>query len=455
MQPGPDDFAYNLSLPEAREQGLYQFVLPESVYLHSAFADGRDIRVFNAAGEPVPQNIRPAQPLAEPRHKSRSVPFFPLCSPDTITDPHDFALEVRTREDGSIIRVERGAQAPDQQESCMYLLDLTQVDKPVEALEPAWRADDRQIVDIVLESSTDLNTWRPLAAGSLAQLEYGGRSIRQNRIALPPSSRRPPPYVRLHCPDRTRPLHLREVRALHGSPVPPVELQWLNLAAEEHVVTAEGREYFFTAPAALRAKSARLRLAEENSIAQVELASRPDNTSEWRVHSRGPVYSVRIKGLHLQNPDIPLDSRPGRFWRLRLTGENRQAADKETPAPGLALGRRPDTLVFLAKGAAPYTLAYGKADMAADALTQNDLLLQVLAASEAELRPQPIRTGEEHRRQGEAALQPVKAPLPWQRIGLWLVLGAGVVLLAFMAKKLHRELAENEKDRENTTGQSP
>lgn len=460
VQPGPDDFAYSLSLPEAREQGIYQLALPESVYLHSAFADGRDIRVFNAAGEPVPQSIRTAQPPAERREQSRSVPFFPLCSPDAGADPHDFSLEVRTREDGSIIRVERGAQTAAQKESCWHLLDLTRMEQPVSELEIVWQADGQQLVGIVLESSTDLHKWQPLATGTLAQLEYSGRSIRQNRIALPPASRRPS-YVRLRCPDCSGPLHLQEVLARHSSASPPAGLHWLNLAAVQVQTGSEGRDYFFTAPAALQAQSARLRLTEENSIGQVELASRPDSKSEWELQSRSLVYAVQANGLRLENPDIPLDSRQGPFWRLRVASENmenRQAGGKKAPAPGLtlALGWRPGILVFLAKGPAPYTLAYGKADMAAEALTQNDLLLQVLEQSGTQANPQSIQAGEERKRQGEAALQlnaARAASLPWPRIGLWLMLGAGVALLAFMAKKLYQELAGNETGRQNKSSQ--
>ena len=73
----PDDFAYALPIEEVGDDALYRVVIPPAVYEGIAFADLRDVRVFNGDGEVVPHAFRPLRAERE-EPTPVALPFFAL-----------------------------------------------------------------------------------------------------------------------------------------------------------------------------------------------------------------------------------------------------------------------------------------------------------------------------------------------------------------------------------------
>jgi hypothetical protein len=73
----PADFAFGVPLETSGPQALFQVELPPAVYEGVVRADLADLRVFNAAGEPVPHAFLP-RPVAvhekQPPCRCRSLP---------------------------------------------------------------------------------------------------------------------------------------------------------------------------------------------------------------------------------------------------------------------------------------------------------------------------------------------------------------------------------------------
>ena len=107
----------------------------------------------------------------------------------------------------------------------------------------------------------------------------------------------------------------------------------------------------------------------------------------------------------------------------------------------LEVGWRPDSLLFLAQGQAPFTLVAGNANDAGEQFPQhqvyNDRSLPKLAedngsVGDASLAPRYVLGGPER--------LVVSRPIDWRRLALWFALLAGVAFVGFMASKTIREL---------------
>jgi hypothetical protein len=93
----------------------------------------------------------------------------------------------------------------------------------------------------------------------------------------------------------------------------------------------------------------------------------------------------------------------------------------------------PHEVVFIARGAGPFYLAYGSS-IAKSAAVSLTMLPKNLAIVPASLSSSELSGG-------ESVLQPLAAPFPWKTPLLWTVLIAGAGLLAWMAFRLSKDLS--------------
>jgi hypothetical protein len=131
----PEDFAYIAPLRFDSGSALYEVVLSAETYRRSAFADLRDLRVFNGAGERVPHALGQPPVIATTRRASIAAPFFPLHG-----DEGKSLEDLRIVIDGHAnVKVQparrRDATAP----LIGYLVDVRAQTDPIVALEPSWR----------------------------------------------------------------------------------------------------------------------------------------------------------------------------------------------------------------------------------------------------------------------------------------------------------------------------
>ena len=98
--------------------------------------------------------------------------------------------------------------------------------------------------------------------------------------------------------------------------------------------------------------------------------------------------------------------------------------------PTLRLGYRPETVVFLAQGPAPYRLVAGSARVQHQASSLPQLLAVLRDRHGPEWEPARAKLGEAKPLAGAAALTPTR---DWKTWMLWGVLGLGVLLVASLA----------------------
>jgi hypothetical protein len=160
----------------------------------------------------------------------------------------------------------------------------------------------------------------------------------------------------------------------------------------------------------------------------MEIFSRARTTDPWRPVAQGEFYRVRSGTSDQINEPIRIPTNSDRFWLIRQIQPTGAIGDVKLQAAWDAVN-----IVFLAQGAGPFVLAYGNtlANPSSVALAPLIKGVTVVAAD----------TGPPYVLGGSERLRPPPPTVPWRMAALWTVLGLGVLLLAWMAYRLSRELA--------------
>lgn len=429
--PASEDFAYGIRLVTDGQGGIYQLSVPAEVYASVVSPGLSDVRVFNAAGEPVPHLMRTPSSGSPEAERVVSVPFFPLRGEADAENPR---LTVTTNDDGSVVSIQRegGGDDPGPATSA-YLLDLSALERPVAALRLAVAAGSGEEkglnARLTVSASDDLGDWRTLRRGApLVRLDYQGHRLERTSVDLPASEAR---YLRVSWPQAARDHRLTGVEVLLRESAEAPLQHWLTPSA---TLGEDDATYLYDTGGRFPVRRVDVRPDYDNAVLDVHVDSRADPAAEWQRRFGGEIYRIQLSGTTLETGPQRLAPTSDRYWRLRLTTPGAGG-----PAPALRLGWRPERLYFVAQGPAPYTLAFGSAAQS-DGPRLNTLSTGLLDAARETDDIGAARAGERLALGGPERLQPARAPLPWTRILLWGLLLAAVAVLAFMAWRLYRQL---------------
>jgi len=129
------------------------------------------------------------------------------------------------------------------------------------------------------------------------------------------------------------------------------------------------------------------------------------------------------------------------FWRLEI---DPSGGGLGSSAPELLLRYRPQELLFVARGGAPYTLAFGSTAVNATSAPL-DGLLNSLKTNDRNALVSGAEAGARITLGGPDRLHPNwRHTLDWKRWLLWGVMVAGVLLIAVMAWRLYTRMDSND-----------
>ncbi len=426
---GRDDYArqWPLVLPSA-DAGAYRVELDRDVYRNAADAALGDVDVFNAQGGAVPATRFAAPAPAATEAARVELPWFPL-PPGKAARGGDITLYSERAGDGTIRRVEArvdSAAASTDAPTTAWLIDASRQRVRIAALELEWDAQSAPLdVAVRVEGSDDLRTWTTLQPQArLLDLSRGGQRLRQSRIPLDGQAR----YLRLVTERADAALPLTRVRAESASVAEPSDWRWETLQGRA-VVERGVAHYDFLLEG--RFPMTRADFASGGNVAnEWTLASRDDENAPWTTRA-GPWLAFALTDAERSPPQALDTAARDRYWRLTPTAP-------VAAAPTLRLGYRPESIVFLAQGTAPYSLAAGSVRA-----TRRDAPLQPMLDAMREQRgaawqPALAKLGPPQDLAGAAALAPQR---DWKRWLLWGVLVLGALVVAGFAASLLRKPA--------------
>ncbi|HEV8696035.1 MAG TPA: DUF3999 domain-containing protein [Lysobacter sp.] len=428
-----DEYARQWPLTLGRDDGgAYRVTLDEGVYRQLQDPSLRDLVVANRDGVAVPTSVfAPEAPLAKASQRI-ALPWFALPSTPAGSGAQGWELVSQADTDGRLRRVE--ARITDSSVAALprsaLLVDLSHVREAIAALELRWQSIDALDLGYRVEASDDLEHWQTLATrGRMVDLQREGRHLLQRRIelyGLLPQYQQAR-YLRL-TPDRSdQPITITAVTAELAIARTAAAPQWLELTGRS--VGGNTDTFAFDIDGRFPVQQIDVALAGNHAV-EWQVESRDDEDETWRLRA-GPwvAFQVDAAGVGSQSPPRELGMVVrDRYWRLHANGP-------VTGEPTLKLGYRPEIVVFLAQGSAPYALAAGSARARRADSPMPQLVAEIRKQRGEDWQPSPAYLGTPQVLAGETALH---TPRDWKSWLLWGVLALGALVVVAFALTLLR-----------------
>lgn len=431
----PNDFAYGMPLEVDGDGALYSFDLPTEVNRYSTRHDLGDLRIFNGYGEVVPHLLKPEVARETPQPEPVALPFFPIM--ETVDDGKgDTQINIATDENGAVINFWQRGGGLQASVVGRYLIDASALQQPLEKLLLNWdESAEGFLVPVALEASNDLTNWTPLTTNaSLASLTQGGYHLRQGEISL--AGQQAAKYYRLGWPLGEMGVKLAGLSGVLQMLGDEKPRRWQRYSPTGD--SSQPGHYLFRVEGHYPFDRARVILPQGNTVVRARLFSRGAAAkSPWREHFHGLLYNLLRDGRVLANDAVQLPYVDAPEWKLEIETDGGGLGRGE---PQLELGWLPERAYFVARGEAPFTLAFGAAGIARANGDISSLLNTLQQSRQGEGFIKSAMPGAMYELGGQYRLAGLPKPLPWQQWLLWATLSIGVLIVALMARSLYRQM---------------
>jgi Protein of unknown function (DUF3999) len=422
----------------------HTLAIPLAVRAQASQADLSDLRVLDAQGHAVPHAWVANEPVPPAQPRLQAVPYFAA--------PASAASVAEASQQGG------------------WIVDLRAVAGQPQELQLDVAPGTRGVFAFEIEASRDLQRWHTVQTGAqLVALQHEGQRLLHASFELPPDAGGGYLRLRPRAGSTPAPVTGARVASVGDRSSPLTAWQWSDPIAPAQC-QADHCDYLL--PRHLPLQRLEIALAQVNTLARVELLAEPDvdvpvrgrhraaphhplrdplkalhrktapprsaaNEPAWEALPGGTVYWLRWRDTEPRSTVLPLPGGLYRRLRLQPVGGMEQLGSEP---PALRVAGRAASLVFLARGAGPYRLAWGQTTPAA-ALPLAELMPgrrgdDPLPESSAQLAPAPGAASAP----SAAAASATKAPEPVSSHKLWLwgAMAAALALLGAMAWSLLR-----------------
>jgi Protein of unknown function (DUF3999) len=451
----PSDFAYGRTVEIQRGDALQTLLLDLPIYRGSVGPEFADLRVFNGAGEVVPHAIRALSDPSEQESELVAVPLFrvpedsalaraaasPLVTGVDQIVVHadragDVAIEIAS--DGAIRRVgpETGGESEARPPSA-YLVDVSRLERPVIGLELSLAAEPTEFVAPVrVDASDDLQMLeRANLRAVLVRLDQAGQRIERTEVGLPAVKRR---YLLLSGVDPL-PVEVTAVRARLAPVVAPPPRHHERIQGSRAHQVGERAEFVFDLGGAIPVDRVQVDLPAANTVIEAELYSAAQASGPWLQVSSGVLYQIDHPEGELRNAEIPVPPIRRRYFKLAV---DEKGGGLGGGPPALEVAWMPEQLLFVARGAGPFALGYGRAQVDGSRFDAADLIRSALPR-DADPRELPRFTAElgPQRAVGDpSVLEPREEPIAPKTLALWGVLVGSVLIVLALSVRLLRQM---------------
>jgi hypothetical protein len=433
--PAPSEFAWRAPLQVPPGTSVARVALPAQALLQLQSPEARDARIHNAAGEAVAFARTAA--VSAPVARTRIYPALPLYNPPSENTRPKGAVRVRIDGPGgqrSVWVQMDGAEAAGLPRLNAVLFSTKDEQRLLSALEIQGTLPANTPVAVAVSSSADLAQWTAARVrGRLYRFDGDGAPVNMT-LEFEQPVKLEGRFLRLDWNGQEG----VSISAVSGIVAPAArapqrvraELPALRAASGGALELATG---FATPLAGLMLSTPR-----ENSLLPLRMLGRNEPSQPWRLLGRTVVYRLGPPGNEAINPPQALHGVSARWLRLESTG----GADLAGSGLKAVAEFDPVELLFVATGAGPFELAVGRPDTPVAALPLSTIST-ALGARKVEDLPAAAVGPAVLRATADAGVLarywPGDAP-PGKAAVLWVVLLAGVLLLAGVAGSLLRQL---------------
>lgn len=427
----PGQFAQGFAIEAPPGGAIYRLALDERVYRTVQRSDLGDLAVFNGSGEAVPQAFEPAATPPPAEVAEQALAFYPMRADEGTETRSGLAVTIDAA--GAVVSINAPAIAAAGTTSASWIVDAGTDPGTLRGLRLQWKAGTAHFAQpVTVYASADLLDWQYLVQGTLAELEHDGHRLRQDTLAFQGSASR---FLRIDWGQGAAPVALDAVYARREGAQPGGTRNYVSVRGYRANTPAPGWQFDSGGP--LPVDRLRVQLPGGDNLVELRVLSMPTADAAWIERGRALAYRLEAGGTVLESAEIVLPPTRDRNWRLEpVNGDARALGD----TPDILLGWSPETVLFVARGTGPYTLAAGSATGVATTQPVTSLLGTLGDAGQGAFVSEAW-LGADHVLGGEQALVAPRPPVPWQRYLMWALLVGGVLVLLRMALALLRPAA--------------
>ena len=432
-----ESYAAKLAVNAEPGAPLQRMAVPAAALIEMQNADLSDIRVFDAGGKSLPISLLRGEQIAQAEEKRVEVKVYPVVGSVEALRVRGISLSI---DDGKVAHIV-GLDGPTGAATTQVvgsLLDTRGVTDPAIAIVLDADLPLQQPVTLTLESSADLKTWEPLAEKVMFRSAPGGVVLGSRRIELPSADLRGR-YIRVGWAAAGRllePVALRSAAVITSQRGPPRR----EVARTSGVQQIDPHELRLVLP--FKAPVAGLRLSQSgpDGVVPVRLYGKQSADAPWAPLGAGTIRSGRA-GAGLLETGGTFGTGGTGMTHYRIEADQRTAGFARPPQIEVLFD--PVELLIQFSGTPPYLAAVGLAGAPNAFLTAEEI--EPGAGQRLGGMAQATAGG------GSPVAVSIAPPAPARgladkRIVLWLVLLAGVGILAMALVTLLRSNAAKEND---------
>jgi hypothetical protein len=438
------EFAWRARLELPAGASMVRVDLPAAALMRLQSEDARDLRVFNASGDAVAFTLgRPATPaLSAAPESTASYPAFPLLAGRPGKAPAAGSLSVRIDEPGGPrqvwVRLDRAGPAagaaaglPDGPSLPSAIFSTGAEKQILSAITVQAQLPANQPVRVTAATSTDLAQWITLPVrGRLYRFEGPGAPVNE-RLEFEQPQRLQGRYLRLDWQGHEG-VKLASIKGevAPAQPAPRLLRAPLPAPTQAGPAALEWRLDFSTPMAALALSTTR-----PNTLVPVRILGRTMAAQPWRQIGQTVLYRLGQAGAESSNGPLALNQSVR--W-LRVEASHAMELDAATVQATAEF--QPLQVVFIATGAAPFTLAAGRSETPAVALS--NATFSSAMPGDLDLLPKAVIAGVESTKAeaGAGWISRLPGGVSGRDLALWGALLGGVLLLGAVAFTLLRQL---------------
>jgi hypothetical protein len=428
-------YAVRIPVTPAPDAPLQRLLLPAEVLVRLQSPAYADLRIFNAAGQPVPMALASVPTPTSTQEHSVKLPAYPILGAEgaAAAGLEGLSLRIEERQGKRVVQLNTGgstASAAAPQKVLGALLDARKLKEPVAAMTLDADLPVGQPVTFNVQASKDLKNWRPLADTVLyrADASASAASLGDTRLDLSMADLKDH-YLRISWGSAAVTVRGATLLTSQSTAV----RQRVSATMATPALTS-AHELVFALPFATPVAALRITPQGSNVLVPIRVLGRKHREQPWALLASSVVYRLGAAGKEQASGPVDLQGASVREVKIE--------ADAKTPgfaaAPEITLQFEPAQLVFLASGQGPFTLAAGQASAAAAFLPMASLIPNYQSSQENAL---PLAQADVAKADvtGGGLAGPLVAGspqgdgLPTRSLVLWGILLLGVLALAGMA----------------------
>lgn len=409
---------------------VYQTTLPKEVYQYSSGHHLSDLTITNAEGEAIPYAVVPHKsiyPQMQVTEQTKPLVIFPMQTAAS-NSAETTNIQINTNDHQTNINVvsseNQGNSKP------FFLFDLGKKHPAFTKLSLDWEGQEGKLLPVDVMTSQNLNDWTHVGDATLLKIAANDQVIVQNNVSFNTAIKTR--YLQIRPKDATDSLALTSVHLefnqVKDLPLPMLWQEILSVSKEQNQTETT---IDFESPSRYPASHLRIELPQKNTITHVTILKRNSKDDPWRAVKNTALYRLTKNEQQYTNKPIEIPNTTARYWRLRFSKTKGGIGNKN---PLLSLGWVPDTMVWNARGSAPYTLQVGDVNN-----TQNKVALSSLLKPNGMQKVQQLPVSNMSLTEASQSLNTWDRPKDNKRKWLWAGLLLGVAALASMVYSLLKQ----------------